>query len=89
MVNRIAIVDKDNCVSKKCGVECIKFCPVNKMGSECIVLNEDKISLIDEELCTGCGICIKKCPFKAITIVKLAEELKKEKMQVQEMLMFM
>ena len=79
MVNRIAIVDKDNCVSKKCGLECIKFCPVNKMGSECIVLNEDKISLIDEELCTGCGICIKKCPFEAITIVKLAEELKKEK----------
>ena len=79
MVNRIAIVDKDNCVSKKCGLECITFCPVNKMGNECIVLNEDKISLIDEELCTGCGICIKKCPFEAITIVKLAEELKKEK----------
>ena len=79
MVHRIAVLDKENCVSKKCGLECIKFCPINKMGNKCIILNEDKKALIDEELCTGCGICIKKCPFEAITIVNLAEELKKEK----------
>lgn len=79
MVHRIAVLDKDNCVSKKCGLECIKFCPINKMGDECIILNEEKIALINEELCTGCGICIKKCPFEAIAIVNLAEELKNEK----------
>ncbi len=79
MVHRIAVLDKDNCVSKKCGLECIKFCPINKMGDECIILNEEKIALINEDLCSGCGICIKKCPFEAIAIVNLAEELKKDK----------
>ncbi len=79
MTNRIAVLNRENCVSKKCGLECINFCPVNKMGSKCIVLSEDKKAVIDEELCAGCGICIKKCPFKAINIVNLAEELKKDK----------
>jgi len=31
--------------------------------------------IIDEDLCTGCAICIKKCPFDAISIVKLPQEL--------------
>ncbi|MFQ6134939.1 MAG: ribosome biogenesis/translation initiation ATPase RLI [Nitrososphaerales archaeon] len=79
MAHRVAVLDREDCLSRKCGLECINFCPVNKMESECIVLGEDKKALIDEELCTGCGICVKKCPFDAITIVNLAEELKKDK----------
>jgi len=35
----------------------------------------EKKPIIDEDLCTGCGICIKKCPFDAISIVKLPQEL--------------
>ncbi|PVX25491.1 MAG: ribosome biogenesis/translation initiation ATPase RLI, partial [Candidatus Bathyarchaeum sp.] len=30
---------------------------------------------IIESLCVGCGICVRKCPFKAISIVNLADEL--------------
>jgi ATP-binding cassette subfamily E protein 1 len=30
---------------------------------------------ISEELCSGCGICVRKCPFKAIHIVNLPEQL--------------
>lgn len=79
MVNRIAALDVESCHSKKCGTECVRFCPVNKSGSECVILNSENISVINEVLCTGCGICVKKCPFSAITIVNLAEELKTEK----------
>jgi len=53
---------------------------VNKTGGECIVQNpEDGKAVISEELCTGCGICIKKCPFDAIVIVNLAKELGEDK----------
>jgi ATP-binding cassette subfamily E protein 1 len=34
--------------------------------------------VIVESLCTGCGICVKKCPFGAISIVNLPDELEKD-----------
>ncbi|HET9612767.1 MAG TPA: ribosome biogenesis/translation initiation ATPase RLI [Nitrososphaeraceae archaeon] len=61
-------------------MECIVYCPVNKTGGECIIQRpSDGKALISEDLCTGCGICIKKCPFDAIVIVNLASELGHEK----------
>ena len=41
MTHRIAALDKDLCQPKKCGLECIKYCPVNKSGADCIILNEE------------------------------------------------
>ena len=80
MTHRVAVLDKDLCQPKKCGLECIKYCPVNKSGAECIVLNEEsKKAQIDEDICNGCGICVKVCPFDAITIVNLASELATDK----------
>lgn len=79
MSHRVAVLDRDSCHSRKCALECITFCPVNKTGSDCIVLGQDTKALISEDLCTGCGICVKKCPFEAITILNLAQELGEEK----------
>ena len=39
---------------------------------------EGSKAIIAETLCSGCGICVKKCPFKAISIVNLPDELEKD-----------
>ena len=62
---RIAIIRPDRCKPKKCQHECKRYCPVVRQGSKtagklCVeVTSEDKIAFISEELCIGCGICVK------------------------------
>jgi len=78
-LTRIAIVNSDKCKPKRCRQECKKSCPVVRMGKLCIEVSPtDKISTISETLCIGCGICIKKCPFEAITIINLPSNLEKD-----------
>jgi len=73
---RIAIVSNDKCKPKKCRQECKKSCPVVRMGKMCIeVTPASKLAFISEDLCIGCGICVKKCPFEAISIINLPKNL--------------
>ncbi len=71
----IAVLDRRYCQPKRCAEECIKYCPRVRTGDETIVIGEDGRPVISEEMCIGCGICVKKCPFKAIYVVGLPEEL--------------
>ncbi|MEK6902686.1 MAG: ribosome biogenesis/translation initiation ATPase RLI [archaeon] len=71
-LKRIAVIQHDQCFPDKCGWLCQKKCPVNRSGQDCITQDTTKFkAVISEELCTGCGICPRICPFGAITIVNL------------------
>ena len=74
---RIAVIDRELCLPAACGFYlCQKVCPVNRTGQDCITVAElDKKPLIAEDLCIGCGICVKKCPKAAIQVVNLPGEL--------------
>ena len=76
-MTRIAVLDSDKCKVKKCNQLCVNFCPMVRSRVEAIRV-EGNIALISEALCSGCGICVKKCPFKAISIVNLPDELEKD-----------
>src|SRR3989338_7329220 len=75
---RIAVVHKERCNPVGCGgYLCIRVCPENRMGKECIVVDPvDKKIKINEEQCgPGVTIAANKCPFDAIHIINLPQEL--------------
>jgi ATP-binding cassette subfamily E protein 1 len=76
-MTRVAVLDADRCKVKKCDQLCVRFCPMVRSRVEAIKVEGNK-AVISEMLCSGCGICVKKCPFKAISIVNLPDELEKD-----------
>ncbi len=88
----IAVVDLDRCQPDRCNYECANFCPPNRTGKECIITREERYEAdephagdpdqvwISEDICLGesCGICVEKCPFDAIQIINLPQELDDE-----------
>ncbi|MGP3667578.1 MAG: ribosome biogenesis/translation initiation ATPase RLI [Candidatus Bathyarchaeota archaeon] len=76
---RVAVLDKDKCKPDECGKVCQRFCPMVRTKIYAVKFeDEDGKPSIVEVLCSGCGICVKKCPFKALSIVNLPEELEEE-----------
>jgi len=73
----VAVFDEDRCKPNRCSRECIRFCPKVRSNVEAIRFEDGK-PVVSEILCSGCGICVKKCPFKALSIVNLPDELEEE-----------
>ncbi len=85
----IAVVDLDRCQPDRCNYECANYCPPNRTGKDCIITRKERYDedepydgspeqvWISEEICLGesCGICVEKCPFDAIEIINLPQEL--------------
>ncbi len=78
-MTRVAVLEKERCKPDDCGIPCYRFCPevLNRRYAIKFVEGEKK-PIIVEDVCTGCGICIKKCPFHAISIVNLPAELERD-----------
>lgn len=75
---RVAVVDKDKCKPNKCNHECKLYCPVVKIGKECVIIDEKHASIIENNCLSSCGICVKKCPFGAITVTNIPKNLEKD-----------
>lgn len=72
-------MNRDRCKSKDCGRPCIKYCPRVRAGDETIVINPgEEYPYIAENLCSGEGICVKKCPFGALRVVNTPETVEGE-----------
>jgi len=71
---RIAVIDRDKCTREICGYQCIKVCPGVRMGQKTVFKDLEGWPVIDEELCTGCGLCVKRCPVGAIKVINLPQE---------------
>ncbi|MGZ7043138.1 MAG: ribosome biogenesis/translation initiation ATPase RLI [Methanobacterium sp.] len=75
-MTRIAILDQDRCMPKKCNYVCIEYCPGVRMEEDTITIDpKTKKAVFSEELCSGCGICTKRCYLNAVAIINLPEAL--------------
>ena len=84
-MRRIAVIDKellpkDKSVLKNFSQQMANVCPVNRTGENCIAVDKESgFPLIEENLCIGCGLCVKvsdNSGYHAVSVVNLPQQLK-------------
>jgi len=80
MKKRIMIVKKEKCNPVGCGgFLCMRVSPSNRAGKEAIVKDTDGKIRVNEEVITDADrIAANKCPFEALIMVNLPEELNQD-----------
>ena len=56
---KIVIIDRDRCNPNKCPYNCMHICPPQRAGKEVFTIDDDGYPVINEDLCIGCGLCVK------------------------------
>ncbi|MFC2134630.1 ribosome biogenesis/translation initiation ATPase RLI [Bacteroidota bacterium] len=74
------VVKKEKCNPEGCGgYLCIRVSPSNRAGKEAIYKSDDgKVAVNEEVITDGDRIAANKCPFHALEMVNLPEELTKD-----------
>ena len=77
---RVAVIKEAECEAPdNCNYICAEVCPRVRQGAkETVFARENGKAAITESLCISCGICVKRCPFDAIRIINLPDEMAKE-----------
>lgn len=77
MAKRIMVVKKEKCNPEGCGgYLCMRVSPSNRAGKEAIVKDSDGKVKVNESVITDADrIAANKCPFGALMMIKLPEEL--------------
>ncbi len=75
----VTIKEKECQAPEACDYICVQVCPRVREGAVGTVYKrENKKAAIDENLCIACGICVNRCPYDAIRVINLPDELNKE-----------
>jgi ATP-binding cassette, sub-family E, member 1 len=79
-MKRIMIVKKEKCNPEGCGgYLCMRVSPSNRAGKEAIVKDTDGKVRVNENVITDADkIAANKCPFGALQMIKLPEELNQD-----------
>jgi len=65
-----------NAGPRACAFACIGFGDCAKVCAfGAITMGEDGLPIIDEEKCTGCGLCVKACPKMVIALTSSKQEV--------------
>jgi Pyruvate/2-oxoacid:ferredoxin oxidoreductase delta subunit len=73
-MNNKAVISAEKC-DRSPGCPAMRFCPqkaISQVEAPGRGLFGTKLSVVDPEKCTGCGICMKYCPRKAVQIKEAA-----------------